>query len=481
MELDNKGEKNDLPKNDVTPCSPAADISPPIERREDEDEIGEASDEGSTGNVETQNQDKDIKEPEGMDEGNQIKENPVENSSSVSDSTLEPEVPSTPSPSQEDTSEEISEGEGTITPSVDSQQSEKTIVPTMQKSLTTSSTTSSRQSEDQSQAPSVPSLKKMQTEKPQRTTKPQDRFFQEMLRIQKRAQEYINKSFEEKRPSYRCGRRYKTLDDVPSWADDDRRKASAMRKTKSVSKKRKPMDYSRDPDLCKKISLWRGDITTLEVDAIVNAANSSLLGGGGVDGAIHSAAGGLLRQECGTLGGCSTGDAKITAGYKLPAKYVIHTVGPITLSPDRLESCYRRSLEYVLEKNIKSVAFPCIATGIYGYPNEEAAHVALTVVREWLEEHRDKVERIIFCVFLETDLKIYTDLLCRYFPMDGELCPCVLFQFKLKHSALPKIDRSMHVALVHCYCYLVWCFCVRPQSGFHFGLKFRFHSESRLP
>jgi len=160
-----------------------------------------------------------------------------------------------------------------------------------------------------------------------------------------------------------------------------------------------------------------GDITKLKVDAIVNAANTSLLGGGGVDGAIHHAAGPKLLNECGKLGGCETGKAKITKGYKLPAKYVIHTAGPVWKGGGKgealkLRDSYWNSLEIAREKGLKSIAFPCISTGIYGYPPDKAAVMAVNSVREYIRKTGYKVE-VVFCCFSYGDLSIYEKLLAE--------------------------------------------------------------------
>ncbi|KPK82744.1 MAG: hypothetical protein AMS27_14155 [Bacteroides sp. SM23_62_1] len=164
-----------------------------------------------------------------------------------------------------------------------------------------------------------------------------------------------------------------------------------------------------------RIQILQGDITTLKIDAIVNAANTSLLGGGGVDGAIHRAAGTGLLDECKTLGGCLTGDAKITSGYNLPAKFVIHTVGPIwkggNSNEDKLlASCYRNSLRIAENMKLLSIAFPNISTGVYGFPKERAAAIAIREVKAFLETNKE-IKKVIFVIFDQENLEIYQKLM----------------------------------------------------------------------
>ncbi|XP_067381188.1 ADP-ribose glycohydrolase MACROD2 isoform X6 [Channa argus] len=211
----------------------------------------------------------------------------------------------------------------------------------------------------------------------------------------------LHLDLEERRKEYRR-QDFISLDKIPSWREEngsnDKEEGKVLKGGRGITDK---------------ISLYKGDITVLEVDAIVNAANPSLLGGGGVDGCIHKAAGSCLYDECHSLNGCDTGKAKITCGYDLPARYVIHTVGPVArghvgpTEKNDLTSCYQNSLRLLTENGSSTVAFPCISTGIYGFPNEPAAEIALNTVKSWIEENPDKITRVIFCVFLETDFAIY--------------------------------------------------------------------------
>lgn len=162
------------------------------------------------------------------------------------------------------------------------------------------------------------------------------------------------------------------------------------------------------------IEVIQADITTLQVDAIVNAANNSLLGGGGVDGAIHRAAGPQLVEACRFLHGCETGEAKITPGFRLPARFVIHTVGPVWQGGNEgeaqlLEGCYRHSLQLALDNGARTIAFPSISTGVYGYPKDQAARIALSV----MHDYEERFERIIACCYSAADADLYRRLLAE--------------------------------------------------------------------
>ncbi len=168
--------------------------------------------------------------------------------------------------------------------------------------------------------------------------------------------------------------------------------------------------------LDKKIEIEQGDITKEKVDAIVNAAGKALLGGGGVDGIIHHTAGHELLEECKKLGGCKTGEAKITKGYNLPAKYIIHTVGPVYghengKEEELLYLCYWNSLKLAKENNVRTIALPCISTGVYRYPKDEAAKVAIRAVRDFIKKHPNVLDKIIFTTFSELDFNIYNSII----------------------------------------------------------------------
>ncbi|KXT07261.1 hypothetical protein AC578_2505 [Pseudocercospora eumusae] len=208
------------------------------------------------------------------------------------------------------------------------------------------------------------------------------------------------------------------LDQIPTL--------TLLYKLKKLQASSDPVDANATSRFNDKISLIRNDITKLEVDAIVNAANESLLGGGGVDGAIHRAAGPELVEECETLDGCDTGSAKITGAYELPCKKVIHAVGPVYWKTKKqgkhtslLQGCYTTSLDLAASNNCKSIAFSALSTGVYGYPSDEAAETAIQAVKRWLETDEaraDKIERVIFCQFMQKDVDAYDEYIPKYFP-----------------------------------------------------------------
>ncbi|KAJ2776495.1 hypothetical protein H4R18_005644 [Coemansia javaensis] len=162
------------------------------------------------------------------------------------------------------------------------------------------------------------------------------------------------------------------------------------------------------------VSMWQGDITQLAVDAIVNAADEAVLGGGGVDGAIHRAAGPRLLEACRALGGCPTGQARITPGFDLPAAHVIHAVGPVGEQPALLASTYRAALDVARARGLRTVAFPCISTGAFRYPARPACAVAVAAVASWLDEHPGALDRVVFCLFTGASMDAYVAELRRY-------------------------------------------------------------------
>jgi O-acetyl-ADP-ribose deacetylase (regulator of RNase III) len=217
-------------------------------------------------------------------------------------------------------------------------------------------------------------------------------------------------TIEEKRKLYACGNRYVTLEQIETYPQYAQRNKLKDAETHA---------YPYNPEINDKISIWKGDMTHLEIDGVHNAANNSLLGGGGIDGCIHRAAGSYLRKYNATLGGCKTGNTKLSPGFKLPAKYILSTVGPMGEDPVKLRSAYETTLQLVEEHNLKSVALCCVSTGIFGYPLENASHIALDTVRAWLDtnENYKKIDRIIFVTFLEKEVSTYNRLVPQYFPL----------------------------------------------------------------
>ncbi|KAJ4124153.1 hypothetical protein NW768_009507 [Fusarium equiseti] len=210
----------------------------------------------------------------------------------------------------------------------------------------------------------------------------------------------------------------RTVDDIPTlsqlYRDTNSPLSAAASKSTSSS-------FTPNGSLNDRIGLIRGDITKLKLDAIVNAANKRLLGGGGVDGAIHAAAGPELAKECRPLGPIETGDAVITKGYNLPAKHVIHTVGPVydmnETPEESLAKCYHESLKVAVNNGVKTVGFSAISTGVYGFPNEPAAQIACKTVREFLEsEEGSKLSRVVFVTFMPVDVNAYDKTIPKIFP-----------------------------------------------------------------
>eukprot|EP00026_Physarum_polycephalum_P010466 Phypoly_transcript_10630.p1 GENE.Phypoly_transcript_10630~~Phypoly_transcript_10630.p1 ORF type:complete len:398 (+),score=113.63 Phypoly_transcript_10630:47-1240(+) len=245
-------------------------------------------------------------------------------------------------------------------------------------------------------------------------------------------------SLEQRRERYSCKKKFTKAEDIVRW-ESFKTKTSPLDTKSPVSDHKvsqvwfhKHFDlsgpnifakYKEDPVINSKVALWSGNITTLEIDAILNAANTSLLGGGGVDGAIHSAAGGKLYDECKLLNGCKSGEAKITRGYRLPAKYIIATVGPVGEKPEVLYNAYYNSLEVAKKYGIRTFALCGVSTGVYGYPLYAASHIALATVRKWLEKNKKHVDMIVFCTFLPRETSCYESMMPLYFPRSSVIPP----------------------------------------------------------
>lgn len=211
-----------------------------------------------------------------------------------------------------------------------------------------------------------------------------------------------------------------TLDELPTWSVAGPKSLKAHPVPEDIKDKLK---FQPNHEINTKVSFWmRGDSASLAADAIVNAANEGLYAGGGICGVIHHAAGPELQEACKKVSPCPTGKAALTEGFKLPAKYVIHAVGPVGEKPELLKGAYESTLNYVDGEKIRSVGLCCISTGIFGYPIRPATHIALETVRTWLEneENRNKTDRIIFVVFESRDVKVYYQLAHEYFPLTNE-------------------------------------------------------------
>jgi len=218
---------------------------------------------------------------------------------------------------------------------------------------------------------------------------------------------------EERRKRYHS-QKFVELKDIEPWS-------LQSKKLKVVEKESK---FQVDEELNNKVALWHGDITTLELDAIVNSANESLMGGsGGIEAAIHKAAGPRLLSECGALHGCETGQVKISRGYDLPSTYILHTVGPVDENPEVLEACYNGCLDLLEKNKIKTVAFCAVSTGVFGFPIEPATRIALSTVRRWLEtgNNRTKVNLVVFVLYKDRDNACYEQIMPEYFPVKLKL------------------------------------------------------------
>ncbi|GIQ87047.1 hypothetical protein KIPB_009009, partial [Kipferlia bialata] len=209
----------------------------------------------------------------------------------------------------------------------------------------------------------------------------------------------------------RSSSQYYTLEDMIRW--DTYRHVFNIPAVESDRQPNPDINRKARPRVC----IHQGNICALEMDAIVNAANSGLYAGGGVCGAIFSAAGRrVLQQACDKVSPCPAGEARMTPGFNLPVKHVIHAVGPMGSGDAILEGAYRSSLDLCLEHGLRSIAFPCISTGIFGFPNERAAHIASATVRDFLDTHPDSMDCVTFCIFGDRDLQIYKEVLGVYFP-----------------------------------------------------------------